>query len=599
MLKNIKGKSKSILFELISPIIIAFIIATIIFTLIINENQRNARDMLASLRHEMITLVHRDLNTQLNKAIQLNRINANAFRSGILNVDDQRNRERYFTSLIREFDDVAMTYIGLVGGEFYGARRNVDGSINIVKNNNETLGHSEYYSIDENGNQVEKIEVFENFDPRMRPWYAAATEKKDLAFSGIYSHFVFNEPTLTASIPIYENSQLIGVLGVDYLLTGINKTLEQLPLGDNGQVFIIDRNGLMIASSTGESIFKIVDGKSQNKLATESTNPLIQATLLLPPTIWESTLPEMKVNEQNYMLGKDKFEFNEITWDIYTVILESDFFANNDMTVYRTFFGGILIFIIFIFLILFIVRHIIRPIMKLNVSADKLSHGISVEIPLGKRNNEIYKLTESFNDMSKKIVNHVDELANQVKLRTKELEEKNLELSLLSYEDELMAISNRRHFDEFFDQALELASRNNTQIGLMMLDIDNFKEYNDAYGHIEGDECLRKIGKALKRCVHRKSDMVARYGGEEMVVVLQDATKEHLLYMAETIRLEVFNMKLPNERTKLGIVTVSIGAVLCEVKPKQTAEEVLLVADKALYEAKANGKNRTVIEEMI
>lgn len=251
--KDKTKKSKSILVELISPLIIAFVIATIILILVFAENQRIVHNVLESLRNEMIILVQRDLSTQLDKSIQLNKINENAYHSEILDLGDQSNRERYFAGIIKEFDDVAMTYIGLETGEFYGARRNLDGTINIVRNNEITLGHSEYYSTDEYGNSVERIQVFENFDPRTRPWYDAATQSKTMAFSGIYSHFVFNEPTLTASLPIYEDGLMVGVLGVDYLMTWLNRTLVQLPIGENGQVFIIDDKDQLIATTTGEN----------------------------------------------------------------------------------------------------------------------------------------------------------------------------------------------------------------------------------------------------------------------------------------------------------------------------------------------------------
>ncbi|MBE0451980.1 MAG: diguanylate cyclase [Clostridia bacterium] len=591
-------KSKSILIELIIPLIIAFIIATIILILVFAENQRIVHNVLESLRKEMIILVQRDLSTQLEKSIQLNKINENAYGSEILDTGDQSNRERYFAGIIKEFDDVAMTYIGMATGEFYGARRNLDGTINIVRNNEETLGHSEYYSIDDYGNSIERIQVFENFDPRIRPWYEVAKESKNIAFSGIYSHFVFKEPTLTASLPIFEDGLLVGVLGVDFIMTWLNKTLEQLPIGENGQVFIIDDKGQLVATTTGEDIFKLVNGRSQNTSATDSTNPITQAVIVLSDSLLEGDLPEVKIDGQTYIIGKDTFKFYGIDWEIYTVILEDDFLANKNLTTFRTVFGGLLIAIVFMSLILFVIRNVIKPILLLNESAKKLSQGVSVQVPLGKQRNEIYELTQNFNDMSKKILNHVEELDTQIKLRTIELEEKNEMLSQLSYKDELMGIGNRRYLDVFFEQALELASRNNLEIGVMMLDIDNYKEFNDSYGHIEGDECLRKIGKVLKRCVHRKSDLLARYGGEEMVVVLQKTTKNSLLQVAENIRLEIYNMMLPNERAKLRVVTVSIGAVLCKVRPRQTADELLQLADEALYEAKANGKNRIEFKEM-
>ena len=591
-------KKKSILIELISPLIVAFLIATIILILVVNENQKNIRGMLESLRDEMVIIVQRELNSQMSKAIQLNEINGNAYHSGILDVVDPSNRERYFAGMIKEFDDVAMTYIGLANGEFYGARRNIDGTINIVRNNADTLGHSEYYSVDEFGNGVERIQVFENFDPRTRPWYDAAVNSRESTFSGIYSHFVFKEPTLTASIPIFEDGILVGVLGVDYLMTGLNNTLAQLPIGENGQVFIIDEKGQLIATTTGENIFYLVDGKAQNKMAADSTNPLTQATVRISGSLSERSLPEVEIDGKTYVIGKDKFQLYGNNWDIYTVVLENDFLMNRNLTLYRTLSGVFLISTIFIFLIFFIIQSIIKPILRLNESAKKLSQDIRIEVPLIKRHNEIYELTENFNDMSNKIQRNVTELAEEVKLRTLELEEKNEMLSRLSYNDELMGIGNRRLMDVFLEQALELASRNDTKIGVMMLDLDDFKAFNDTYGHVEGDECLRKIGQALKRCVQRKSDLVARYGGEEMVVVLQETTQENFLKVAENIRLEIYNLMVPNEKTKYGVITVSIGAVLCKVKPRQTAEELLLLADHALYEAKSKGKNRVEFNEI-
>ena len=593
-MKKLKSiHQKSIRHELISPLIIAFIAATtLIVLLVFNDSQKLVRQMLESMRTEMIILVQHDLYDKLEEAIQLNQINENAYKSGILDVDDEANRERYFAGVLKEFDNVAMCYIGLPSGEFYGARRNIDGTYNIVRNNESTGGNSEYYAIDEFGNSLERTQVFENFDPRVRPWYIAAMETKALTFSSIYSHFVFKEPTLTASLPIYEGDELVGVLGIDFLMTWLSTTLEDLPIGENGQVFIIDEKGQLVATTTGESIFKLVDEKSQNILANESTNAVTQKVMTLSSDRLEKVLPEVDIDGKTYLVGKDQLDFYGIHWQIYTVIMEDDFFGEIKVTLIWTLVGVVIIAVLFILLVILVARRIIRPIQRLNESAKKLTQGVCETVPLERNHDELYELTQNFNEMGRRIVNHVEELATEVKLRTIELQEKNEILNRLSYIDELMQIANRRKFDEFFEQALELASRNDRPIGLMMLDIDNFKNFNDVYGHIAGDECLREIGKTLKRCIQRKSDLVARYGGEEMVVVVQETTLEGLLKVAEDIRREINGLGISHQKSEWAVVTVSIGTVFGKVKAKQTIDEIVGLADSVLYEAKANGKNR-------
>ncbi len=588
MKTSVFNKFHSIRNQIIIPLIVSFLFSTYITSLVFYHNNKIIKEVLLQLRNEMLNLVEYNLNNKLYEAMQLNSINSDFLKNEIFSLEDAKGRERYFYSLIKNFDDVAMTYIGLPSGEFYGARRNPDGTYNIVKNNKETKGNSEYYSINEKGEGLEKIQVFENFDPRLRPWYKTALNNNSMSFSSIYSHFVFKEPTLTASIPIYKNSELLGIFGVDFLMTWLNNILRNLPIGKNGQVFIIDENNNLVASTTGEDIFTIKDGKSQNMKVEDSKNFLTKSVVLN----YKEGIDEIEINKNKYLVAKDTYLLNGIQWEIYTVILRDDFLGNMDLLILQAVLSILLLTFVFILMMLVITERIVKPILRLNERAKQLTLGAYEKLPSVKEKNEIYELTESFNIMGEKLTNLLNHLAQEVRKRTQELEQKNKILKKYSYLDELMEIPNRRRFDEFIVEAMDLSSRNHRPIGLIMIDIDNFKGFNDTYGHIAGDNCLKKVGHIVKSSVKRKTDLVARYGGEELIVVLRELNYSSAIQIAEEIRKNIEDMKIENNKAPSGYVTISMGLVFGQISSTQTPEELIELADELMYTAKKRGKNR-------
>ena len=213
-------KVNSIKLELVVPLISAFLVATIIITsVVLYHSKKMVEEVMVQLKNQMVSIIEMNLDSKLSKAIQLSKINYDSFNNDLLLVSDTNKRERYFSTMIKNFDDVAMTYVGLENGEFYGARRNLDNTFNIVRNNKSTGGNSEYYEINSYGEGTELVQIFKKFDPRVRPWYIGALKNKNITFSSIYSHFVFKEPTITASMPIYKGEKVLGVVGVDILLT--------------------------------------------------------------------------------------------------------------------------------------------------------------------------------------------------------------------------------------------------------------------------------------------------------------------------------------------------------------------------------------------
>ena len=177
---------------------------------LLQAGMNSSQLILKELQRQMVQQVTDQLSQRLQSAERLNQMHYDLMQYGILDLESVAERERYFVSYLKSYPDVAMTFIGLPDGSFYGARRTMDGEIQVVRNNSETKGASWYYRIASSGEGVELVDQFPNFDPRKRPWYTKAAEAGEPVFSSVYSHFVFREPTITASHPVYDqNGQLI------------------------------------------------------------------------------------------------------------------------------------------------------------------------------------------------------------------------------------------------------------------------------------------------------------------------------------------------------------------------------------------------------
>jgi diguanylate cyclase (GGDEF)-like protein len=178
---------------------------------------------------------------------------------------------------------------------------------------------------------------------------------------------------------------------------------------------------------------------------------------------------------------------------------------------------------------------------------------------------------------------------------TLKLERANVLLERLSNSDGLTGIPNRRYFDYMFKKLLASGTRLAIPISLLMMDIDNFKLYNDTYGHLAGDDCLKLISGAIHDTIKRESDFIARYGGEEFAIVLFGVENEMAAKLAENIREHVYGLKIPHSSSTVdNWVTVSIGVVSCLPEPSVTPDNMIDWADKALYAAKSHGKNQVI-----
>lgn len=167
-------------------------------------------------------------------------------------------------------------------------------------------------------------------------------------------------------------------------------------------------------------------------------------------------------------------------------------------------------------------------------------------------------------------------------------------LRSLAFLDGLTGVANRRRFDEYLDAEWRRARRSKAPLSLILGDIDNFKHYNDHYGHQAGDTCLQTVAKALSGALKRAQDLVARYGGEEFACVLPDTDQNGAVLVAETLLRAVRDLDLPHEGTPPGIVTISLGIASMFASGEAEPKDLLAQSDARLYEAKEGGRNRAV-----
>lgn len=209
-------------------------------------------------------------------------------------------------------------------------------------------------------------------------------------------------------------------------------------------------------------------------------------------------------------------------------------------------------------------------------------------MPLGERNK---------NASSARIAEEILQLRRRVSELTRQLEEAEKKLEVLSITDGITGVYNRRFFIEMLSREWRRALRSRKTLSLLMIEIDFFKDYSEHYGHPGGDRCLHRVADAIRHSVNRPGDLLARYGGEEFAILLPGTMQEGALHLAKKVRTNIDGLNLPHPVSKVSRqVTVSMG--FSSMLPVKGSKPSILVktADDALYQAKIQGRNRIIMK---
>jgi len=192
-----------------------------------------------------------------------------------------------------------------------------------------------------------------------------------------------------------------------------------------------------------------------------------------------------------------------------------------------------------------------------------------------------------------KKVRSIEEENSNLRKKNEELKEEIKRLEQMVYIDCLTGIYNRGYFEECLNKEWMRTKRANSRMSIIILDIDYFKNYNDTYGHLQGDNCLKAIAKELKASLHRSGDIVARYGGEEFVVLLPETDIDGAINVAERLRSSIEALSIKHDNSQVcQVVSVSAGVATCRSDDDNNSIDVIMLADKALYASKKNGRNK-------
>jgi signal transduction histidine kinase/CheY-like chemotaxis protein len=395
------------------------------------NGQMAVNDVATQLRGEITNRIDVNLKSYLAIPHQVNQSNAAALNLGQLNLQDLSGLERHFWQQIQIFDSLTFAGIGLENQENLGAERADDGSLTVRVSTIESNFDFRTYATNEKGDRTKQLSNKPNFDPRTRPWYKAAVAAGKPTWSQIYPHTKGITSYLGAAMPYQDEAgQLKGVLLTNINLSQIGKFLQGLKIGKTGQSFIIERDGMLVATSTGEKPIRTVANKdfgAERIKAIDSENALTQATakFLAQKAIAQTKTPqqlEFKIQDKRHFLQVLPFSDDKgLDWSIVVVIPESDFMAQIEANTRNTILLCMAAFIAATVLGILTARWITTPILRLNHAAKSIAKGEwekTVEIDRG---DEVGELAKSFNSMATQLQESFSTLEHRVSERTEQL----------------------------------------------------------------------------------------------------------------------------------------------------------------------------------
>ncbi|MBD2560177.1 MULTISPECIES: ATP-binding protein [Nostoc] len=376
------------------------------------NGQKAVKELATLLENEICDRIEQHLDSYLTTPKQINQINLDAIDLGLLNLSDFLTTGNYFWKQMRVFN-VGYNSFANPKGEFIGIERLNNGKLLINEvTEKHGIGKLYVYNTDLNGNR-RQLQQVKNYDPRVEAWYADAVKAGKPVWSQIYQWEDKPEVlSISSSFPVYDKkNKLVGVISVDLILSQISNFLANLNTEKLGKTFILERSGLIVASSTTEPPYTIINGQIKRRSALDSQNYLIRLTT-------ESLIK--RFGNLEFIVGKQQLNFTAdgvryfvqvknwrdelgLDWLILAVIPESVFMEEINANTRITILLCIVAFLVAAIIGILTARWVIQPILQLNISAKKIAQGEWEQIPEIQRSDELGELAKSFETMAKQL----------------------------------------------------------------------------------------------------------------------------------------------------------------------------------------------------
>lgn len=390
------------------------------------------------------------------------------------------------------------------------------------------------------------------------PDWLEQARTRDAIVGAVYWDSIAGKPLMTLGVPISTNDgRFLGALAAQLDLSAIVVSLKGFAEERSNALYLIAGRGALVLASTGASRQLMNDSLSARAL-----DQLTQ----------EGRLSTEYANQAGVDVLGSLAPIHRLDWAVVAEIPADVAYAQVAHLRTLALFSGSVLLLVIGGLAYLLGLTIVMPLDRMAGGARRVAEGdLSVALPVV-GGGEVAYVTEVFNDM-----------VNRLRQSREELER-------LSRTDALTGLPNRRHLMETLEKEVRRAKRNERPFSLLMVDVDHFKRYNDTFGHLAGDEVLKRLAQVLAAAI-RTADYAARYGGEEFTVVLPETHLESALEVAERIRAKMEEQQFGPGGT--GRVTLSIGMAE-HPTDGGTVEAVTSAADSALYAAKEYGRNRVV-----
>lgn len=409
------------------------------------NGQRAINDLASQLRSEITARIQQHLQTYMAMPHLVNQINVDAIRLGQLNLENIRQLDSHFWHQIQRFNTVSYIGIATEKGEYIGAQIRSNGSIIVEILDKNSNGALETWETDCRAERTEISRTMSNYNPLERPWYKSAVKADKAVWADLYAYIAGWSTTLSANQPFYDKEgNLLGVASSDLTLLKIGQFLKTLKIGQRGQTFIIDRSGLLVATSTSEKPYRKNKntGKAEQFQASESSDALTRATANYL-TQYFGHISQISQDQQLNFVMEGNRQFLQVVpfqdkmgldWLIVVVVPETDFMERIHANTRATILLFLVAFILAILIGIFTARWIVRPLQHLNTATKAIAKGEWQPIVEMERQDEVGQLAKSFNSMTRQLQESFNHLEDKIQTRTQEIETQNFKLTRLNEE---------------------------------------------------------------------------------------------------------------------------------------------------------------------